>query len=266
MARRVRAVVVQEEYRVYSVPPPPPPPKKGGFGGVIFLSLLGFGLYAIAITEPDRRKATPTPRPPITKPAPARPAADNSREWYIPADSDHQCYVDAWLKGPSGKEIKYKSLLDSGAAAKVVLNREQAAELGFAGLSYDYRVNTANGVGKAAKVQLPQFRMGGGRYDDRRYTLADVETWVDYTGALDVLIGAELLKTLNFQIREGSCTVTLPYSSAEAPAPAYEPRPSSSTAQCPESKLSKMRGDKAMSLCESACSTVPWCQRLTSRD
>ncbi len=149
----------------------------------------------------------PALSPPITRPAPPRPAGDNSREMYIPADSAHQCYADAWLKGPNGREAKYSGLLDTGAGAKVILNRQQAAELGFTGLTYEYRVETANGTGKAAKVQLAQFRMGG---TVNGYRLANVETWVDYNGLGNPLIGAEILRMLSFQIRDGSCTVTLP--------------------------------------------------------
>jgi clan AA aspartic protease (TIGR02281 family) len=213
--------------------------------------------YAVSGTpDADKSKTVPAsaePRPPI-----ARPASDNSREMYIAADSDHQCYADAWLKGPNGKEVKESFLLDTGAAGKVILNREQAAALGFDRLSFDYRIATANGTGKAAKVQLPQFRMGG---SVNGYKLANVETWVDYNGMGNPLIGAEILKTLNFQIREGSCAVTLPYSAAVGSA-ASEERPSSPAAQCSESGLSKMRGDLALHLCEGECSSVAWCVSL----
>jgi clan AA aspartic protease (TIGR02281 family) len=170
---------------------------------------LAAGVVLAAIGSEHSKLRPPAP---IAEPVPA----DNGREMYIAADGDHQCYADVWLKGPNGREAKYSSLLDTGAAGKVILNREQAAALGFdmARLSYDYQVDTANGTGRAARVQLAQFRIGG---KVNGYRLANVETWVDYNGSSSPLIGAEILKTLNFQIREGSCSVTLPASKTAAP-------------------------------------------------
>jgi clan AA aspartic protease (TIGR02281 family) len=212
-------------------------------------------LHHLPAKPPSGQPAGPKP---IAKPVPA----DNSREFYIAADSFHQCYADVWLKGPNGKEVKENALLDSGASGMVILNRQQAAELGFpARLSYEYQIETANGTGKAAKVELAQFRIGG---SVNGYKLNNVETWVDYNGMGEALIGAGLLKTLQFQIREESCSLTLPYSNASAQSSSEDkPQPSAAGSSCTASSLSKMRGDVALHLCEGRCASVSWCQRLT---
>jgi clan AA aspartic protease (TIGR02281 family) len=191
-----RMVVVRRQihYRVVhharpgSALPPPKPPKKGGGGWLVGLVVVG----ALAVVGKLAGGASN-----------ALPAAPAGRQIRIEADAWNQCYATVWVTGPGGRSASYNSLLDSGDADTVTLNRRQAAQLGFTGLSFDQEVETANGIGKAARIEIPQFSLSG-------YRIADVAGHVDYNGMGAPLIGADILKALKFQVRDGSCTLTVP--------------------------------------------------------
>jgi clan AA aspartic protease (TIGR02281 family) len=161
--------------------------------------IAGF-LAGTALSSPPQHPVSNEPRPPI-----ARPATDNSREMQIAADSWHQCYAEGWLTGPNGRERKFPFLLDSGDSDKLTVNRRQAAELGFdvPAMSFDQKRETANGFGKAAIIEVAQFRLGG-------YRVTNVDAEVDYNGIGSPIIGAGLLKVLEFHLGETSCSLTLP--------------------------------------------------------
>ena len=103
------------------------------------------------------RRFSPQPDPPPM----SRPEPDKSREMEIAADSYHQCYAEGWLRGPDGRERKYRFLLDSEDSDKITINRRQAAQLGFdvEALSFDREIETANGMARAAKIEMPEFRL-----------------------------------------------------------------------------------------------------------
>ena len=192
------------------------------------------------------------------KPRPARPADDTpqppihdgpqGQRLVIPADGDNQCYVTASANGAS-----FKFLIDTGAWI-VSFPRSALKGLGIDGskLVYNQLTSTANGIGKSANIQLHELRIGS-------WVLHDVPAQVDYN--LDApLLGASLLKLAHLQFTKNACILTLPTRAASNIPDTGE------AAQCSESTLSVMRGDKALHLCESTCSAVPWCKRLTTRD
>lgn len=146
---------------------------------------------------------------PPQKPVPIAKPAGDGLEMLIAADAWHQCYAEGWLRGPSGQEKRYRFLLDSGAGDKLVINRDQAGQLGFdvAALPFDQQRDTANGIGKAAKIELPEFGLSG---PAGSYRVNDVEATVAYNGMSRPLIGAGILTALNFHLGENGCSLTLP--------------------------------------------------------
>ena len=95
-----------------------------------------------------------------------------------------------WIRRINGAEIPL--IFDTGASA-VVLTRGDATQ-GLASISghlvYDTAVQTANGMGRAASVEL-------GRDRHRRYRAKNIRAYVTEDGALDTsLLGMTFLETL----------------------------------------------------------------------
>lgn len=98
----------------------------------------------------------------------------------------------------NGKSVE--GLVDTGATS-VAINESTARRLGFSAgtLDFRYRVNTANGVARAASVRLERVEIAGIR-------IRDVDAVVLEDKALSgTLIGMSFLKRLSsFQVQNGS--------------------------------------------------------------
>ncbi|MGH7065754.1 MAG: retropepsin-like aspartic protease family protein [Stellaceae bacterium] len=179
---------------------------------------------AVASTPP------PAAPPSISQPAPApakkrRHRAQNGRhEMVVAADADHQCHVTGRLTGPAGATVEESFLLDSGATPALVLDQAQAVQVGLDPARLDFghhRVQTANGVVRAAEVRLADFRIDG--YRIRQHVAA----WIIEGGGIgEPVIGAAILHTLSFRIGpEDSCSLSLPGNPALAAAAETTPSP-----------------------------------------
>jgi aspartyl protease family protein len=136
------------------------------------------------VTYSTKLETTPASAPVIAAavtPAPA-PAP---RESAIPKGSDGHFWAQARV---NSRDVRF--LVDTGATA-VALSPEDARSLGFspAGLDYAYKVNTAAGPARAARVTLASITVDGAKVDD-------VEAYV-IEGGLDVsLLGMSYLNRL----------------------------------------------------------------------
>lgn len=96
-------------------------------------------------------------------------------------------------------------VVDTGASL-IAMNRSEARRIGIhvAPHEFVYKVNTANGVTKAARAIVREVRIGSIR-------VRDVEAMILEDEALDiVLVGMSFLKRLrNFEFSEGTLVMTL---------------------------------------------------------
>ena len=120
----------------------------------------------------------------------------------IEADNYNQCYLDAFVK-----RTPVRFLLDSGAAG-VYFSTRQAKQLGIdpRHLSFNHTYDEWGGTVRGATIRLRELRIGG-------YVLHDVDAAMDAIGGVTdstPLLGSPVLKLLKFQVRDGSCILTLP--------------------------------------------------------
>jgi clan AA aspartic protease (TIGR02281 family) len=158
---------------------------------------------------------TAEPRPPIVGDEKARPSKG---QLVIAADSDNQCYLEAFANGQ-----KFRFLLDTGASS-IFFTMADARKLGLdpASLSYDHSYSQWGGKVRGATFKLREFRVGG-------FVLHDVDAVIDRTDYDTPLLGAPVLKAMNFQVRDGSCVLSIPRNAASVrpettrAMPAYKP-------------------------------------------
>jgi aspartyl protease family protein len=162
--------------------------------------LLFVGLVlAVALAVPsllpspaERAESATTARP---APAPSPPAStDHGGIVRLAADRNGHYVTDI--------EINYRrlpALVDTGATV-IALRYEDARSLGLVspGDKFDVGVRTANGIGRARKVELRSVRLGS-------ITIRDVEALVMEQGALGAnLLGMSFLKRLSrFEVQRG---------------------------------------------------------------
>jgi len=181
-ARRVRAIIVREQYRV--IRKPSPRPRRGG-GWLVAGGLLG-GLAVIGkLAGGD---ASPNP------------AAE--RQVVIEADAWNQCYLDVFANGE-----KFRMLADSGAAG-VFFSMKDARRLGYdpRRLAFDHSYQGWGWRVNGATVTLRTLEVAG-------VTLRDVEAGIDQLGSVTdqgPLLGSTVLNAFKFQVRNGSCALTVP--------------------------------------------------------
>ena len=140
----------------------------------------------------DRRPTAATPASEIVRVT--EPAANFAR---IPADRNGHYVTDVQINGRS-----MAAIVDTGASL-VTLRYEDARALGivFPGDKFDIRVQTANGPGRARRVQLRSVQVGAIR-------LSDVDALVVDEGALATnLLGMSFLKRLSRYEVSGSTLV-----------------------------------------------------------
>jgi clan AA aspartic protease (TIGR02281 family) len=110
-------------------------------------------------------------------------------------DEQGQCYVS----GTVNSTVPFDFLVDSGAS-NLSFSRNQISKVGVnpAGLSYNHRIITANGIGRAASVVVNEVRLGD-------FVLRDVPADVDNIGSDSPLLGMSILKFMQLEIGRGSC-------------------------------------------------------------
>jgi aspartyl protease family protein len=162
---------------------------------VLFLAGLA---VAIALAAPDYLSRLAGGR----ETAAAAPSAESSR---APADHGGLVRIAANRGGHYISEIEINNrpmtaVVDTGATV-VALRYEDARALGmaFPGDKFDVRVRTANGEGRAKRVQLRSVSLG-------TITIRDVDALVSEQGALSMnLLGMSFLKRLSrFEVERGT--------------------------------------------------------------
>lgn len=143
------------------------------------------------------------PAPLIVRPVPGRPRAHGQRISFA-ADADDQCYLDGEVRlGSSTTQFHF--LLDSGAGGPPLsFGPQHVRSLGLdpAALVYDRRVATANGLGRAALIYIDEIRIAG-------TVFRNLSAHVEEGGMDTALLGAGILRRLNFQYANGACVITV---------------------------------------------------------
>ncbi len=132
-----------------------------------------------------------------TKPAPAPPASSNYRTVTLNSDRHGHFQTDVRV---DGRTIEF--MVDTGASF-VALNEKSAAKLGIhpSARDYTYRTQTANGVGKAARVRLDRVELNG-------ITVRDVDAFVMPDEALSTnLLGMSFLSRIKWTHDRGRLTL-----------------------------------------------------------
>ena len=122
------------------------------------------------------------------KPAPAPAASSNHRTVTLNSDGRGHFQADVRV---DGRTIEF--LVDTGASL-VAMNEKSAARLGIHPSARDYnvRTQTANGVGKAARVRLDRVELNG-------ITVRDVDAFVMPDEALSTnLLGMSFLSRVKW--------------------------------------------------------------------
>lgn len=172
--------------------------------GSVLKSAIGFAIVALVATpslvhilSQEQRKPQPQMVAAVAAPKPAPPAQASygarRGEVVIAADRLGQYATEVDIDG-----ARVRMLVDTGASS-VALSYEDAAAAGFYPLPSDfkYAVNTANGVGRMARIKLREVRLGG-------LAVRDVDAFVGERGALgSSLLGMTFLAKLS-HIEAGS--------------------------------------------------------------
>lgn len=174
----------------------------GVLAGCTALALAGHSSSTVP-PPPVAVRDDPTPAPLTAVPRPRLPA--HGRRIVIAADGDDQCYIDVAVGLASNDRlVTLRALLDSGAAPRLTLGTKAYAELGgdVSELNYDRRVSTANGLGRAAAIEIRELRIGTG------VVVRDIAGLVNENGPDVALLGAPLLRRLHYQLADGTCVLT----------------------------------------------------------
>jgi aspartyl protease family protein len=162
---------------------------------LIFALMVGAGGIGIArhLDRHDPKSDSATLAMAQRQPPPAPSAAPNYRTVTLNSDRRGHFQVDARVEGRS---IDF--LVDTGASS-VALRESAAARLGIhpAARDYSVKVQTANGVGKAARVRLDRVEIAG-------ITVRDVEALVVPDNALATnLLGMSFLSRVKWTHERG---------------------------------------------------------------
>jgi aspartyl protease family protein len=155
----------------------------------IFIAVVGVGLSRhFDSTNKSGQSAGVNAMAMATKPAPAPSAPSSYRTVTLNSDRHGHFQTDVRV---DGRTIEF--LVDTGASF-VALNEKSAAKLGIHPSARDYNVKTqtANGVGKAARVRLDRLELNG-------ITVRDVEAFVMPDEALSMnLLGMSFLSRVKW--------------------------------------------------------------------
>lgn len=151
--------------------------------GVAAVSAVGVAQAVVSFEAAHVAARAETAMAARIEPEPARPAS--SRASIVKAKDGHY-WADAKV---NSTHVRF--LVDTGASA-VALTAADANRLGFraSSLSYDYRVMTANGEARAAKINLDSVSIAGTR-------LTDVDALVIDKGLDTSLLGMSYLGRLS---------------------------------------------------------------------
>jgi aspartyl protease family protein len=164
------------------------------FKAVLVLAAI---VVALALAAPEYLSKLAVKRPTVAVAVP--------EETRAPADHGGIVRVAANRSGHYVSEIEINNrpmtaLVDTGATV-VALRYEDARSLGlvFPGDKFDVRVRTANGEGRAKRVQLRSVTLG-------TITIRDVDALVSEQGALGAnLLGMSFLRRLSrFEVQRGT--------------------------------------------------------------
>jgi aspartyl protease family protein len=136
---------------------------------------------AVVIFEDHAPKARPVE---LSLTASSPPANGQDSE-VVKGDDGHY-----WAQGQvNGSAVKF--LVDTGASA-VALTQEDAQRLGYSGsdLTYDYKVTTASGEARAARIRLSSIAVSGAE-------VRDVDAYVIESGLQTSLLGMSYLGRLS---------------------------------------------------------------------
>jgi aspartyl protease family protein len=137
---------------------------------------------AVVIFEDHAPKARPVE---LSLTAAAPPTAPGGDAQVVKGEDGHY-----WAQGQvNGSAVKF--LVDTGASA-VALTQEDAQRLGYSGsdLTYDYKVTTASGEARAARIKLSSIAVSGAE-------VRDVDAYVIESGLQTSLLGMSYLGRLS---------------------------------------------------------------------
>lgn len=159
---------------------------------ILMLAVVIAGIAAYMARYADRALPPATEARAATEAIPAS-LSNNSRSLVIPNDGRGHFQVEARV---DGRRMSF--LVDTGASV-IALTARDAARLGIHPRPSDYtvRVHTANGVTKAAPVQLGMVEVGN-------IVVRDVRALVQADGALsENLLGMSFLSRVKFTHERG---------------------------------------------------------------
>jgi aspartyl protease family protein len=147
------------------------------------LALMIISAFSVHMIQQGQTEASPGSSPTST----TRSPGSNSRSVVIASDQGHY-FTDARV---DGRNIAF--MVDTGAT-QIALRESDAARLGYRPRTSDYtvRVNTANGEGRAARVELTRVEVGD-------ITVRDVVALIVPDDALNVnLLGMSFLSRVRW--------------------------------------------------------------------
>lgn len=152
--------------------------------GVAALSAVGVAQAVVSFEAAQGAARAETAMAARVEPEPARPAARGRAS--IAKAKDGHYWADAKVN-----DTRIRFLVDTGASA-VALTAADASRLGFrpSGLAYDYKVMTASGEARAARINLDSVSIDGAR-------LTDVDALVIDKGLETSLLGMSYLGRLS---------------------------------------------------------------------
>lgn len=165
----------------------------------IFIAIVGVGLSRhFDSANKSGQSAGGNAMAMATKPEPA-PSASSNYYRTVTLNSDRHGHFQTDVR-VDGRTIEF--MVDTGASF-VALNEKSAAKLGIhpSARDYTYRTQTANGVGKAARVRLDRVELNG-------ITVRDVDAFVMPDEALSTnLLGMSFLSRIKWTHDRGRLTL-----------------------------------------------------------
>ena len=122
---------------------------------ILLGALLFLGVGVLSVRYLDQKGRAPANAAPVQAVAPSNTPSSNTRSFVVQASGGHFA-VDARV---DSRRIPF--MIDTGAS-HITIRESDASRLGFHPKERDYtiRINTANGVGRAAQVDLRMVEVG----------------------------------------------------------------------------------------------------------
>jgi aspartyl protease family protein len=124
---------------------------------ILFGALLFLGIGVLSVRYLDQKGRAPANAAPVQAVSPSsNTPSSNTRSLVVHASGGGHFAVDARV---DGRRIPF--MIDTGAS-QITIRESDASRLGFHPKERDYtiRINTANGVGRAAQVDLRMVEVG----------------------------------------------------------------------------------------------------------